>query len=276
MGRAAFARVAGLGLAAALVAACSGSPSPVEPPPVLLRSAELRLPIDDYLLSPVDLRQLAAARVVLVRQCMNAAGLDLPPPAESRETGPRTWNERRYGITDPDLAAVDGFGLGDRDPAAQQPKPAPKPDAAQRAALDGPGGCVARADRDQRRDSPPGADRDLPRRLSAESFDRSGREPTVRAAVSAWSECMRANGLNYDDPLAPLADARFAGAPTEAEITAATADVECKRRTNLVGVWFTAESAIQRDLTSANREALQRVRQANEAELRVSRQVAHP
>ena len=259
---------------AGLLAGCAAAPGPEVAPPDLLRSADLRLPLDDYLFSPAELRELSAARVLLIRRCMTAAGLDYPSRADSAPMGPRTWNERRYGITDPDLAAVDGYGLGDREPVA---RPAPRLDAEHRAALDGPRGCAVRAGEEQRRGDPE-LDRDLPRRLTAESFARSRRDPAVVAAVGEWSECMRTNGLRYPDPLAPPADRRFAGPgePADVEITTATADVECKRATNLVGVWFTAESAIQAGLVADNRAELRRIRQANDAELALSRRLVNP
>jgi hypothetical protein len=231
--------------------------------------------LDDYLLSPAELRELSAARVFLIRRCMTAAGLDYPSRADSVPKGPRTWNERRYGVTDPDLAAVDGYGLGDREPVGG--KPAPGLDAEHRAALDGPRGCAVRAGEEQRRGDPE-LDRDLPRRLTAESFARSRRDPAVVEAVGEWSDCMRASGFRYADPLAPPADSRFAGPgePDEAELATAVADVECKRRTNLVGVWFAAESVIQDGLVAGNRAELRRIRQANDAELALSRRLVNP
>lgn len=258
-----------------LLAGCSASPGLEVAPPKLLRSVDLRLPLDDYLLSPAELRDLSAARVLLIRRCMTAAGLDYPSRADSAPKGPMTWNERRYGITDPDLAAVDGYGLGAREPVSG--KPAPRLDAEQRAALDGPQGCTVRAGEEQRRGDPK-LDRDLPRRLTAASFARSRRDPAVVDVAREWSDCMRAKGFRYTDPLAPPADRRFAGPgePAAAEIATATADVECKRRTNLVGVWFTAESAIQDGLVAGNRAELRRIRQTNDAELALSRRLVNP
>lgn len=264
------------GLAAVLVATGCGAQEPAVRAPALLESVDLRLPLDDYLLSPADLRELGVARAVLVRECMSAAGLALPAADESVDTGVRTWNERRYGVTDVALAASEGYGLGRRDPAARPPAPRPQLTDAQRGALEGPGGCAARAEAEQRRESPAGVDRDLPRRLATDSFTRSRATPAVRAAVTEWSTCLAERGFHYDDPLAPAADDRFAGGPDPTELAAATADVECKRRTNLVGVWFAEERAIQLDLVAANRTALDAVRRANTAELAVSRRLTRP
>jgi len=252
------------------LAGCAAA-QPAEPTPVLLDSTDLRLPLDDYLLSQKDLDTLGRARVVWLRECMGEAGFDFPPAPEQVDTGLRSWNERRYGITDEELAAVDGYGLGARDPAARPPLPRPTPE--QRAALEGPDGCLEHTEAQQRRDSPPDVDRGLPQRLSTESFTRSRGAPRVRAVLESWSECMRAKDYAYADPLAAASDERFTGRVTPVELAVAAADIECKRKTNLVGVWFSAEQEIQRDLVAANRAALADVRQANTAEIDRARHV---
>jgi hypothetical protein len=89
---------------------------------------------------------------------------------------------------------------------------------------------------------------------------------------------MRAKEFRYDHPLEPPADRRFAapGKPAADELATAAADIECKRRTNLVGVWFTAEAAIQDGLVARNRAELRRIRQAGDAELALSRRLINP
>ena len=54
-------------------------------------------------------------------------------------------------------------------------------------------------------------------------------------------------GFSYPGPMAAIDDRRFATrTPTRLEIDVATADVACKRGTNLAGVWFAVEAARQR------------------------------
>ena len=92
----------------------------------------------------------------------------------------------------------------------------------------------------------------------------------MRAATRQWSACMAAAGYRYAGPLDPPKDARFQDARTPLEISTAEADVACKQRTNLVGVWFAEESARQRSLIEANRPALELARTAFRAELAVA------
>lgn len=111
-------------------------------------------------------------------------------------------------------------------------------------------------------------DRGLAQALSTESYERSLQDRVVRAVTEQWSRCMRANGQDYAGPLDPPDDPRFQGSVlSAAERATAKADVSCKRRTNLVGVWFTAEAAVQRSLVERNHDALARVAAMNRTEL---------
>ena len=57
------------------------------------------------------------------------------------------------------------------------------------------------------------------------------------AAVGTWSNCMKVKGFSTSDPVQLLSDPRWnTPAPTPEEIATATADVDCKIETNLVGV----------------------------------------
>jgi hypothetical protein len=264
-----------------LAAGCAGGPNP----PQLLRSADLRLPLDDYLLSPSQLAEIADGSRTLVRQCMAGLGLDSPaqpPPGPA----PRTWNDWRYGLTDPTVAAQRGYRRGDHPPTAQPEPAAAQPRAEQAGALTGEGarsihgrrvpegGCLGQAERTLRGSGPPGVDRDLAQRLSMDSFGYSRGRPRVRAAVARWSDCMKRRGLDYPDPFGPVKEPRFqapGAAVTATEIATAVADVACKQQINLVGIWFTVERSYQQSLVAENRAGLDRVRQANNAELAAAR-----
>ncbi|MEV4315621.1 hypothetical protein [Actinocrispum sp. NPDC049592] len=251
--------------------------------PRLLRGADLRLPLDDYVLSPAELGEIAQASRTLVGRCMAGFGLDpLPPPPP----GPalRTWNDWRYGLTDPEAAAQHGYRHDAPQPATP-PEPA-RPTAEQAAALTGSGtrtirgrpvpdgGCLGQADMALRGPGSAHVDRDLAQRLSAESFRQSRDQPQVRAAIAGWSQCMARRGYRYPDPFAPVADPRFRPGvppPSATEIATAVADVDCKRQSDLVGIWFAAERSYQQLSVADHRAELDRLRQANAAQLAAAR-----
>jgi hypothetical protein len=280
---------AGAALALAAGSGCSSSgsgagagarPAPVVTP-VLLRSTDLLLPLDAYLVPVADLDRIGQARRVLIHGCMQRLGYSYPPLVTSPPAGPSTWNERRYGVADPAMAARYGYGLGARDPATHPARPdetgANAPTTAQVHALDGTaskangvpvpsGGCTGQANQQLTGTASP-TELDVPQQLSAAGFNQSSRDPAVVRATAAWSRCMKTSGYTYASPLDPPGDPRWGGSPLSSQIAAATADVACKRRTNLVGVWFTVESAYERRLIADNRSVLSRVRAANAAQI---------
>ncbi|MEV0391120.1 hypothetical protein [Nonomuraea sp. NPDC050643] len=258
----------------ALTASCaqalpSGAPTP--------DGAALRLPLDDYQHSPTQgLTVTNAYRVHLIR-CARRHGRTLPITSSPRPlVGPRTWMERRYGLTDPADAAAYGYGLGPRDPAHQPPE-SPVLDPASIAVITGtgdeapPGGCQEQT-RKALAMAPAGADPALPQRLSRISFQRSRTDPRVRAAVEAWSDCMRAAGHAYATPFDPIADPAFRDGTSEKELATARTDLACKKRTDLVGVWLSVESAYQRTMIAQNATALQGARRANQTTLRLAQE----
>ncbi|MEU0950064.1 hypothetical protein ABZ379_46580 [Streptomyces canus] len=78
----------------------------------------------------------------------------------------------------------------------------------------------------------------------------------------AWSLCMRQYGYTYADPTrAPGKSAEFTGPTvTKAEIAVAGRDVECKRRTNVIGVWSSVDAAYQRRAMNENARELAAVK----------------
>ena len=82
---------------------------------------------------------------------------------------------------------------------------------------------------------------------------------------------MKATGFHYAMPWDAGNDPRFTGqhsSPTE--IAVATADVACKRKTNVVGVWYAVDAALQKALIERHRAALDRARRDKDAHLRVA------
>ncbi len=258
--------------------------------PTLLRSTDLHLPLDTYLLSVSELDRVGQARRVLTHGCMQRLGYSFPPLTQGPPTGPSSWNERRYGVADPALAARYGYGLGPRDPASHPGRPdetgANAPTTAQLRALDGTdrtahgvpvpaGGCTGQANQ-RLAAGAPAADVDLPQQLSSESFNRSSTDPAVARADTAWSRCMKAAGYRYANPLDPPGDPRWKHGPRAVQIATATADVHCKQQTNLVGIWFTVEAGYQRQLIATRRAALTLVAAANSAQLAAAARLVGP
>lgn len=239
--------------------------------PALVQAASLHLPVESYMLADADLTLVARARARLVERCLDGFGIHLamPDPGASSAFGPRTLMDRRYGITDAHLAAVDGFGLGPRDPSLAPPQPKPDLSVDARTALSGQGasvvngkqvprgGCLTQADRQLDAGNPANVDTALPQRLQFATFEQSQHDPTVLAAISAWSSCMQAAGYRYASPLDAVSDPRFTDSthPSRQEIRTAVADVRCKERTNLVGIWFSTESAMQRQEIARSSDA---------------------
>lgn len=272
----------------ALGAGCAGGP-PAEPRaadvPRLLEIADRPLPLDEYRLSPVQHLTVTNAYRVLMGRCVTGFGFDRPPGTDVGPLiGPRTWTERRYGLSDPAIAAVDGYGLAERDPARHPIDRAgirARLSPAVLAVISGTGprqangravphdGCAGQARRTLRM-QPAGLDVLLAQNLAARSFTLSREDPRVRAAIAAWSRCMRAAGLDYASPLDPAADPAFAGGPTPRELRTAGADLACKRETNLIGIWYAVESGYQADLIAAHTGALRAVRDANRTMLRLA------
>lgn len=216
----------------------------------------------------------------LTHDCMARFGFSYAPPsAAGNPAGPYddTNMGRRYGVTDRDQAAKLGFGLGDD---SYSPPRGPKMTAAEIAVFSGhtelrPGapkapptynGIAIPKDgcRRESLDKVGGMlDTSLPGRLDSESLDISQADSKVQGALQAWSKCMFAKGYSVDHPYnMNKLDVASSGAqgPSTAEITAALADVDCKKQVNLVGIWFETESEVQRQLIEKNQLPLTEVR----------------
>ena len=251
--------------------------------PRLLASLNLQQPLDAYLPSLREVGRYGMANRELIQRCMVGFGINVQLPKPPTGIGPRTWTERRYGLTDAAAAKVLGYGLGSRDPSAhprgREPRLAPKV----LAVLTGTGpalppgvpagGCSGQAQRTLAGDADTSSSRVvdpyLAQQLSQESFARSRRDPRVVDAFSRWSLCMLAKGHHYKDPLAPFSDPALQHGPTPEAVQTAIDDVACKKTTNLVGTWFAVESAYQTELIKRHRADLEPLAAANAVTSRV-------
>jgi hypothetical protein len=256
--------------------------APAAAPSAPADGAGLVLPLDRYLLGPHDTVRVARAYRVLLNDCASGFGIT-PPPDPPAAPLPRTWDERRYGITDLTLAAAAGYRL-----SVHPPPVVPRPTSASNPhtldVLTGrgahvvagrtvpAGGCSGEATRHLNAGAPRDADPDLAQNLSQRSYFRSKSDQRVLAAQRSWSTCMNGHGYHYPDPLAAAADKRFRSWPvTPLEIATAKADIACKNQTDLVGIRSAVESDLQRADIAANRPALEKVSRVNDAQLAVVR-----
>ncbi|MFF7051726.1 hypothetical protein ACFY94_25540 [Streptomyces griseorubiginosus] len=243
--------------------------------PTLSSTSSVTLPVEDYLLKNDEHAEMLYASKLVVRQCMARFGFDyaVEPGGKSPvdPKGDAANMARRYGVSDATTAARYGYHL----PADAVPAPPagaqPMSDAARDVFLgdtpraDGGGqpvkqyqgqkipahGCSGEAERKLGK----GLDERLPESINDASFQQSMATPQVTGAFRSWSACMRKSGYSFSTPLEPLRS-RLPASPSASEIHMAESDVACKQRTNLVGIWFAVESAVQKSLIDKNQEAL--------------------
>ncbi|MFC8366140.1 hypothetical protein ACFUIY_40520 [Streptomyces griseorubiginosus] len=275
-------RIGALAVLSAVVAGCSegqaagprptvSGPPPVADVPVRLDVGSLVLPIEPYLFTDRQVARLFRARAVLTASCMQRFGHRWPVPTHTApDTG--TLNPantaHRYGITDARLAARHGYHAAPgtvSSPTKEKSKgPDPGPEEmlvltglhedGTRAAKDEHGrpvpadGCQGEATKALSGDPQKIGNRELVGTINIGSYRDSQQDPRVIRVFRAWSQCMRQYGYTYTDPTrAPGKAAEFTGpTATGAEIAVARRDVECKRRTNVVGVWSSVDAAYQR------------------------------
>ncbi|MGW6915842.1 hypothetical protein ACWGB8_18805 [Kitasatospora sp. NPDC054939] len=300
--------------AAAVLGGCAGAPAkpgrpsaaaivppptgPVATPSAEAVAAELHLPIEQFMLTPLQSVQFDWVRKAATGSCMKRYGLKHPVPAQpgpdSPGTAAFTVMNRRYGITDAESAARWGYHVprlsGDA-PAADRPIALSALPVAAQTALLGidpargsrvtsfrgrpmpEGGCFAELDRvlPGAAGGPQGPGSGLQgvvTDIKAASFTESRSAPEVVAAVTAWAGCMKEQGFDTPDPLkAPAAVPSMKDPdPSAAEIAQAVADAGCKRRTNLAGIWFAAESTLQNAAITRRANELATVKASLEAE----------
>ncbi|QMU69593.1 hypothetical protein [Streptacidiphilus sp. P02-A3a] len=279
---------------AAVHPAGAGTPrSAVTPMPVIAtatpsRPSDIVLPITPYLFTDAQSSQLVAAHVKLASACMRRYGFGYSVPAAPVAPEQLPVNESRYGVMTPDQArygyhfmAVEMKRLrAGAAPIQDPPKVTPAMAAVLWGSSSGPvdgrsvpsGGCNGEATTELGGRNGRYGDPDIAESIQADSYDRSQSDPRVLKAFAAWSACMRADGYDYPSPNAATNDPRWSASaePSAAEIATARADVACKRRTNLVGVWASVESAYQDAAIELNADSLRQARATMQRELRTA------
>ncbi|MFJ4095617.1 hypothetical protein ACIPYS_28850 [Kitasatospora sp. NPDC089913] len=273
--------------------------APMEPPPIgdiprLSRVDDRILPVEAYLLSGEQFRQLDAAQGVLVTRCVRGFGLDYSAPAPTASGTTQTTHRydpveladvsaNGYHSPDPDrgkkpgtapslgpdVTTVLGAGLG------PDGRPAPGTAVDYRGKQLPSGGCIADAQRQLAARGGTGRDADVAVGVNYEGFERSRQDPRVLAVFRDWSRCMAERGYSYGTPADALKDPRWGATttPSAEEVATATADVECKERVNVVGVWFTVESAYEQELIRLRQPELTAAKAGNDAMLELAKSV---
>jgi hypothetical protein len=238
------------------------------PIPVITSYTQVVLPLDGYEQSNDQLQLDTYVSDRLVQRCMRRFGLDwtlrAPTPGSNK---PR--NDRRYGIIDAAQAAQYGYSAPE---SAQHKATGPSVTNDQDAVLVGrgqrtfngvpvpDGGCAGEAQRVLAAGVPPldtAGRPGLVQQLNHDVGVRADSDSRVRAAFGAWSRCMKESGYDYAGPWDANDDPHWSGlAVKPEEIATAVADVKCRNRTNLVGIWFAVEIAYQKRAIEANAQQL--------------------
>ncbi|MGC0331559.1 hypothetical protein RKD23_004549 [Streptomyces sp. SAI-170] len=264
------------------------TPPPVTATPTLRASTALELPLEAYAWTDSEERTRRQGEDLLAAQCMRGYGFDLAPrPAYQGDKALR--DSRRYGISDPDTASRFGYRI---DPADRGPKPPEENySSAESLVLFGPqdgqganrtadgktvpkGGCWAKALRDLAADGPEVRpdEEEFADQLAIFTYQESQKDPRVKKAFSAWSACMKDKGYSYKGPMDAVEDPAFKNTATASrrEIQVAEADVACKQRHNVIGVWYAVEVAYQERAVEQNQQQLDTLKQRKEAILRTA------
>ncbi|MFJ8012725.1 hypothetical protein [Streptomyces sp. NPDC096339] len=224
-------------------------------------SKALKLPLDDYLVSAADLTAIDEGHASAIARCL--ARMGAPQAPKVRRDPLVHGNERRYGLADTKLAEQSGYHLPSAARTGEKYPPSLMPvingEVAEYNGTPVPeGGCGGEAQRELH-----GAEMQqtlgTAQRLNTEGFTKSRQDPAVTAVSAAWSKCMKESGHDYPDPTAAINDTEFRGAePTDREKKVALADVQCKQKVNLIGVWAAAETVYQQQLIKENSAELEK------------------
>jgi hypothetical protein len=294
-----------LAAAAVAVTGCSATGGPAhgasEPEvsaiPVLADSADLALPLDAYEGTPEERELLVKAQQVLTRRCMDGLGFDYQPPQQSG-AAKQSPNSRIYGVTDPETAARYGYRSPEgTNSVATRAKGVPLSKAEETALFGAPdlqpdelpknqqeaesessdggvpvGGCIRESFLKLYAPDPESVDVLYVFQLKSEAETRARTDSRIERVNARWSACMAKSGYQAKEPMKAAEELGF----TDAElggpqsITAATVDVACKKKTNLVGTYYAVQSAYQRRLVEEHAETLNLARQQLRDRLRLA------
>ncbi|MFG3213815.1 hypothetical protein [Streptomyces tendae] len=164
---------------------------------------------------------------------------------------PPIASDRRYGLVDETEAINYGYHLPKvpdfdlKKPSRQAGRVLVGETAEYNGKTVPPGGCVGEASKAVRGDEPDSPMVEAAQRVSVNSFEESRTEPQVLGVIDRWSRCMNGLEFSYASPLDPPGVFIDNSTVTQLEKSTATADVKCKKETDLVDIWLRVETRIQ-------------------------------
>ncbi|MGC0313913.1 hypothetical protein [Kitasatospora acidiphila] len=242
--------------------------------PVVDSTDDKTMPVDAYLFTTEQRGQVDTARGTLVAQCMKRFGLTYTLQPESGGA-PRTQATHRYNVADPS----NGYRPAEPAPARPSPTPMPpdmvnvltgarpgsSPSSATYHGIPIPkGGCLGEADARLTAQGGSIGDSPLATSINFDLYRQSMTDDRLTTVFRKWSDCMRTKGFSYPTPNDAGNDPRWktgGATPSPQEVAAATADSTCRQQTNVIGTWFTVESAYETEAIQAHQQELAKVRQ---------------
>ncbi|GAA2614798.1 hypothetical protein GCM10010425_04290 [Streptomyces spororaveus] len=277
---------------------------PVEVNPA---TATLSLPMDAYTDTEAERIRMGQVQQALVSRCMARYGFTYEGvrPAEAAGAGAEDRHAYLFGLADPAYAAAHGYDKSAGEGSPAKPAPPPLSDSAyvvmtgeQPGARSGTapdanseeeaaqvdsgltaagqkvpaGGCGREGYRKLYAPTKDSVDLLFTFGLSSEAHDRSRQDSRVVDVLRKWSSCMDKSGYagieSPYDVVEKLGLADDRGGPKA--VTAAKADVACKREVNLVGIWGAVEKAYQERLVEEHAETLTLYRKQREARFKLA------
>ena len=279
-------------------ASASASSSTLEAEPAIGAVSIIRdwksiaLPVDRYASSDASRNLVLTAEYDVTRACMARFGIDFTAPSWTNSEKSDSDHYRLFGLMDFSAATRYGYhsseeveadgqvgsaheslNLGGTSPATYMTVFTGDP---QGSSVNGQavpdGGCVGEA-RSKLHD-------DLSTQTLTEDATNYGlqmadKDSRVVRAFSTWSKCMSQAGFNYPTPMAANDDPRW-GTTTASqdEISAATADVNCKLSTNLTGLRVAAAAAYQTKFITSRAKAFSNLAANKEAQLQAAQSLS--
>lgn len=241
-------------------------------------SKDLKLPLDDFLLTPPEMQIISRARERLIVKCLQRFGVEYASETKGGWSEP-SQNERRYGVADAEIAKRSGYHA-----PALEGVPTRKISSTTEALLNGdvetykgktvpPNGCLGEAQYKLHESATYKALEEA-RRFNLESYKKSRVDSAVRRVNEKWSDCMVRSGYEYPDPISAINDKEFkTSSPSRHEKEVAYADVMCKRKVNVIGVWASTESSYQKSMIRQHAKVLQNGQRLKRNTLRVAESV---